>query len=156
MKNDFPQLGFDLGLTLKFLGEVKNDLLERLVVDLRRGLTGLGAVEIKLGGCGFFPSSRRPRVAWVGGTAGGIEAVVEVVERCSLVHGFAREERPWSLHLTQARMKGAWPRWAVERFLEWGQGLVFDPIECTEVILYASDLRPGGAVYTAVERMAFS
>lgn len=143
-------------VTLKFLGEVGDHVLDPLVLDLCSELHGSETVKVAVEGSGFFPHSRKPRVAWVGGSARGVEPVIAAVERCSHEHGFARETRPWSFHLTQARLNNGWPRWAVDRFLDWGQGMRVDPFECNEVVLFTSELRPGGAVYTALQRMAFS
>jgi len=140
-------------LTLKFLGEVAAPALDELTTALAPSLRGLGAVSVHLGGAGFFPSPARPRVAWVGGAADGAESVATTVERAAEAAGFPRERRPWSIHLTQARLKARWPSAAVDRFLEWGEALELEAFDCQEVVLYKSDLQPGGAVYTALERL---
>ena len=139
-------------LTLKFLGEATDAQLTELKPEISEGIAGLPAVSIGLGGSGFFPSTRRPRVAWVGGRADGGVEVAAAVESAAARVGFARERREWSLHLTQARLDRPWPRGAVERFLDWGRGLVLEPFICRELVLFSSELGPGGAVYTALER----
>ena len=141
-------------LTLKFLGEVAAPVLDELATALAPRLRGLGAVSIRLGGTGFFPSQARPRVAWVGGAADGAESIVATVEREAEAAGFPRERRPWSIHVTQARLKARWSSAAVDRFLEWGEDLDLEAFGCREVVLYKSDLQPGGAVYTALERLS--
>jgi 2'-5' RNA ligase len=140
-------------LTLKFLGESSPEVLRSTAADLARELGGLGSVTVGFDGAGFFPSRTRPRVAWLGGRAKGVEPIVAVVEGVSEAHGFSREPRPWALHLTQARLPRPWPPSAVERFLQWGSSLELDPFGCPEVVLFSSELRPGGVVYTALERM---
>lgn len=139
-------------LTLKFLGETKVETLEELIADLRPRLGGSGMVRVQLRGTGFFPSPSRPRVAWVGGEAKGAEKVVAAVEEAAAAAGIERERRPWGLHLTQARIRDRWPSEAVEHFLGWGKSLDLEPFDCREVVLLKSDLRPDGAVYTALER----
>lgn len=140
-------------LTLKFLGEAAENELLDLVTDIGSGLVGCSPVTVTLGGAGFFPNSRRPRVAWIGGTADGVENIVGVVEQAARRHGFPSERRPWSLHLTQARLDRPWPEPAVERFLEWGRSIHPPPFRCDEVVLFESSLRAGGAVYTPLGRM---
>lgn len=140
-------------LTLKFFGEVRRRVLVDLITELAPRIRGNGAVTVELGRAGFFPSLTRPRVAWVGGTAGGIEKVVAAVEEAAEISGYPRERRPWSVHLTQARLKTAWPKATVDRFLEWGDNLRLEAFICREVVLFSSDLRPTGAVYTALERL---
>lgn len=140
-------------LTLKFLGETPRTTLDAIAADLTPRFARLGAVTVRLRGCGFFPSPARPRVAWIGGSAEGVSPVVEAVEEVAEVHGFPRERRPWSLHLTQARLDRPWPQAAVGRFLAWGGGLELEPFRCGEVVLFASRLERGGAVYTPLARM---
>ena len=139
-------------LTLKFLGEVERSVIAGLDAELARRIPGIGSVPVKLEKTGFFPSSARPRVAWVGGTADGVEELVSAVEEGAEIAGFPRDRRRWSVHLTQARLKMQWPNDAVERFLEWGDNLDLEAFICREVVLFSSDLQPGGAVYTALER----
>ena len=141
-------------LTLKFLGEVERPVLTILASELTPRVRAIGTVPVKLEKSGFFPSSARPRVAWVGGTADGAEKLVEAVEAAAEIAGFPRERRPWSVHLTQARLKAQWPKAAVDRFLEWGDRLDLEAFTCRELVLFSSDLRPGGAVYTALERFS--
>jgi 2'-5' RNA ligase len=140
-------------LTLKFLGETPQVVLEAIAADLAPRLAGLGGVVVQLHGSGFFPSPARPRVAWLGGSAEGIGPAVEIVEGVAEAHGFPRERRPWSLHVTQARLERPWPQLPVDRFLAWGSGLRLDPFRCDEVVLFASRLERAGAVYTPLARI---
>jgi 2'-5' RNA ligase len=140
-------------LTLKFLGEVEQPVLADLMTDLTPRLQGAGAVRVELGRTGFFPSSMRPRVAWIGGTADGVEKVVAAVEEAAKTAGFPPERRPWAVHLTLARLKSQWSKRAVDQFFEWGDDLDLEPFICRDVVLFSSDLQPGGAVYTALERV---
>lgn len=139
-------------LTLRFLGETTADRLARLKSEIGTRVARLPAVLISLSGAGFFPSARRPRVAWIGGEARGGAEVAAAVQTASVEVGFEPDGRSWSLHLTQARLDRPWPRRAVESYLEWGRGLVFEPFTCREVVLFSSELRPGGALYTPMER----
>jgi 2'-5' RNA ligase len=140
-------------LTIKFLGEVERERIDALASRLAPEIEGLGSVRVEFSSSGFFPSNRRPRVAWIGGTANGVEPLVAAVERVAEAHGFERERRSWSLHLTQARLNRPWPPDAVDAFLAWGRELELEPFECSELVVFRSRLEPGGAVYTALERM---
>ena len=141
-------------LTLKFLGEAERKVLADLSAELTPRIRGIGLVPVKLEKTGFFPSAERPRVAWVGGTAEGAEKSVAAVETAAEISGFPRDRRPWSVHVTQARLKAQWSKAAVDRFLDWGEGLDLSAFVCREVVLFSSDLQPGGAVYTALERFS--
>jgi len=145
-----------LHLTLKFLGEVARDRLGSLASDCRTRLATAAPVRVTLAGSGFFPGPTRPRVAWVGGTAEPIAALVEAVESAAERQGLPRERRRWAVHLTLARLREPWPAGAVRSYLEWGERLTLEPFTCVEVVLFASSLEPTGAVYTALERMPLS
>jgi 2'-5' RNA ligase len=140
-------------LTIKFLGETPQGVLDELVQALRAPVAACPAVSVTLEGSGFFPGPARPRVAWIGGQARGIEALVDAVEQQAGRLGLERERRQWSLHLTLARLREPWPPDAVDRFLSWGECLALPVFECTELVLLASRLGPGGAVYTALARL---
>jgi 2'-5' RNA ligase len=140
-------------LTLKFLGDSDTERLDRVTDDLAPRVRGLGVVTAELAGGGFFPSVSRPRVAWVGGSVSGSGPLVEAVEESAERAGYPRDTRPWVVHLTMARLKSRWPRAAVERYLGWADELEDLRFVCPDVVLFESDLQPGGAVYTALERM---
>jgi 2'-5' RNA ligase len=143
-------------LTLKFLGDTDPEVLESLTAELTPAVAGLPAVTVALGGSGVFPNRSRARVAWLGGSADGVEPVVAAIEKVAGDHGFDRERRRWSLHLTLARLRQPWPQEVVESFIQWGEGLCFDPFRCAEVVLFSSLLKPTGAVYTALERISLA
>lgn len=155
VRGELPQASWvrpeSLHLTLKFLGESDPKLLEALTEDLGERLTGLPAVRLHLRGTGFFPSRGRPRVAWIGGLAQGVTPVVSAVEEVSQRYGWKAEARPWSLHLTLARLKTPWPSSAVSRFTDWGEGIRLEPFRADRVVLFSSTMKPGGAVYTPLQ-----
>lgn len=140
-------------VTLKFLGAAEPARLVHLSSDLEERLRGGSEIPVHIHGTGFFPSRSQPRVAWIGGAAPGIERVVRAVESSTESFGFKAERRPWSIHLTIARIRKRWPKAAVERWLEWGESLDIPSFAFSEVVLFQSDLRPEGAVYTALERI---
>lgn len=139
-------------LTLKFLGEQPADLVDALDARVRPALAGFAPETVRLGGGGFFPSPRRPRVAWIGGSAPALVAWAEAIDRAAEELGVAREPRPFSLHLTLARLERPWGERAVESFLVKTGKWSFAPSLAREVVLFSSDLRPSGAVYTALGR----
>lgn len=140
-------------LTLKFLGETEPGRLAALGSALAPAACGLGSVTAHLHGSGFFPNPGNPRVAWIGGEAAGAQPVAAAVEEAATALGFPPDRRAWSVHLTLARMRSRWPRAAVERFLSWGDELDLGTFRCPEIVLFESSLEPGGAVYTALQRI---
>ena len=108
--------------------------------------------DIKIGGLGAFPTLRRPRVVWIGveapPTLAGLQKSIEA-ETIRL--GYSPEDKPFSPHLTLARIAhNATP----DEINLVGEALMKAPsgeigtIRVDAVRLFRSDLRPGGAVYT--------
>lgn len=139
-------------ITLKFLGEQPDHLPAKLSEALAGSLESLSPVRVEPGGAGFFPSDRRPRVAWLGGQAEGLVGWAEAIDAAAALLGVEREARPFSLHLTLARLDRPWPPQAVRRFVDEVSGWRLEPFTAHELTLFRSELRSNGAVYTAVRR----
>ena len=53
-------------LTLQFLGDVPRDSIQGIQEELRKAAAGISRFTLEVTGVGAFPSTRRPRVIWVG------------------------------------------------------------------------------------------
>jgi 2'-5' RNA ligase len=94
----------DYHLTLKFLGEVRPALQERVEEVLDRVAHKTPPCEVKLGGFGAFPTVRRPRVIWAGVEASPeLRCLKQDLEWGLAEHGFERETRAFHPHLTLGR-----------------------------------------------------
>lgn len=138
-------------LTLKFLGDIPESRVDDLSGAMQRAGSGFGVVDLAAQGLGVFPSIKRPRVLWlgIGGETdrlarlhGRLDAELERI-------GIAREKRPFRAHLTLARAKGAVnTRLLLDSLQAQGQ-YAARAFQAQQMVLYQSDLRPQGAVYTA-------
>ncbi|OYV98539.1 MAG: 2'-5' RNA ligase, partial [Acidobacteria bacterium 37-65-4] len=139
-------------LTLRFLGKRPEGFVAELDRTAAPALAALPVVRVRLGGGGFFPNGHRPRVAWVGGEADGLERWVRAVDDAAASLGVERESRPYSPHLTLARLERPWGVQAVEHFrVEVGKWHLPE-FEAHEAMLFRSELTPAGPVYTALRR----
>lgn len=137
-----------LHVTLKFLGDTAAGLVPSLAEDLTRELAGIGAFDWNLRGTGAFPSTARPSVVWAGSKDdAGLRSLAERVERAAAAHGFASGARAFHPHVTLARIKFRPPP-ALGESLRETASQEFGRQQATEVILYRSELGPGGSVYT--------
>lgn len=146
-----------LHVTLKFIGEVS----DTRVREVQAGLATIraAAFAVAFEGVGFFPSARAPRVFWIGVKAGTAlpqlaAAIDDAVQRL----GIAREERPYSPHLTLARA-GARP--GAQHHLpplaalsESSPPPQFGTMTAREFFLYWSQPQRGGSKYTKLERFS--
>jgi 2'-5' RNA ligase len=135
-------------VTMRFLGDQSPDLLARLGDAVEARLRAESPVEVNLGGGGFFPHQRRPRVAWLGGSAPGMERWAAAIEDCATACGIDPEPRPFSLHVTLARLDRPWGAGDTETFVTAVGKWRLAPFVSREVVLFKSDLLPSGAVYT--------
>jgi 2'-5' RNA ligase len=148
-------------LTLKFIGEKPSDTVE----EIKKALGGIrtGAIEISFRGYGFFPTSKAPRVFWVGIGAGPeLTALAKSVDEATAALGVLKEEHAFSPHLTLARRGGSGaPRWCkgdrenavfqrLQEKLAAMPALEFGTMTAREFFLYQSQLMQGGARYTKI------
>ncbi len=96
-----------LHLTLVFLGELEDDQLSAVIDTALNAARASRPFSLSLGELGTFGSRRAPRVIWTGVT-GEIAPLLALQQRLAAgleALGFPREERPFSPHLTLARLK---------------------------------------------------
>jgi RNA 2',3'-cyclic 3'-phosphodiesterase len=142
----------NMHLTLKFLGEVSSANLQMLTHVIKEAASHHAPFSFSVTGLGAFPNTRRPRVVWVGIEAPpDLLAIQKAIETETRRLGYPAEERPFSPHLTLGRTaQNARPD-EVARLaqalneMKIGQ---LGSVNASELILFRSDLRPSGAVYT--------
>jgi 2'-5' RNA ligase len=151
--------GKNIHLTLKFLGDMSLANLELLTKILQNEVAGHAPFEISVGGSGAFPAVRRPRVIWVGVEAPSeLAAVQSGVENAMARLGYAREERPFSPHLTVGRVSrnaGSGDLRRIAAVLEASKVSFLGAACVREVCLFRSDLKPSGAAYTKIFAASF-
>lgn len=133
-------------LTLKFLGEVE----EGRAQELGAALLGLRftAFDLMAGPAGFFPNAKKPRVFWLGLSQGSAEcaALAAQVEGLCAGLGFPAEDRPFSPHLTLARVREAGPdHW--EALAKAASDHPWPPGRAERVVLWQSVLSAAGPEY---------
>lgn len=137
-------------VTLKFLGDVSEDWLDQATQGLE---TGLGEDFVfQVGAGGFFPDQSRPRVIWAGVVQGGDSCrnLAREVDRRLAVLGQPREGRPFSPHLTVARIKKAAPDpW--NELLRALHGADWPETRMDRVALWESRLSPAGPDYRTIK-----
>ena len=141
-------------LTLKFLGDVPEERIPLLASAMGRVAAAGSPLALHLAGAGCFPSAERPRVLWVG-MAGDAERLAKLQARMQVAMaelGFPREARPFTPHLTLARMRDLASPEELQRLGSAVRALSVPRMDFTaeEVALIRSDLLPSGAVYTVL------
>ncbi len=141
----------NIHLTLKFLGKVSMANFEMLTSIIQTVTSGHQPFEISIGGLGAYPKLHHPRVIWVGVEAPQDLAMAQrSLETETARLGYAREDRPFSPHLTLGRVaRNASTRdirATAEELTSFKVGFL-GVVRVQAVRLYQSDLKPDGAVY---------
>ena len=142
-------------LTLKFLGNIQAAQVENIAQAVAREIRDQPPITLRPAGLGAFPSLRKPRVLWVGmeGEVQRLNGIQAQVENALEPLGFVREKRGFRPHLTIGRVKD---RRRLQSLVDTMATLDMEPFnsfDADEIILYKSDLRPTGAIYTKLHRM---
>ena len=141
-------------LTLKFLGNVPEQTLDELCRAAGPALAQHPALALHLEGAGVFPTRNRPRVVWLGlgGQLERLNRLQKDLEAVAAQYGFEPEERPFRPHLTLGRVRSGQGRLDLLNELEKIQPNTFE-FTAREVVLFRSDLKPTGAIYTALKKL---
>lgn len=141
----------NLHYTLRFMGEVGESGLKRVVEAACEGATGHRRFEAALGGAGAFPDAARARVLWLGMSAGSeaLVALAKSVEQALRRRGFERADHPFTAHLTLGRVRTRDEDWGPRLAAE---SLAADPLArfvVDRVTVVESTLSPKGSRYEA-------
>ena len=152
-----------LHITLKFIGEKSEQEAEHI----KRALGTIHACrfDMNIRGYGFFPTSRAPRMFWIGVEAGQeLGALATSVDQALAEVGITKEAHDFKPHLTLAR---AGDKRGVRKHSSENRSATFHLLQdklaalsapefgtmtAREFFLYQSRLSPGGSQYTKLVR----
>jgi 2'-5' RNA ligase len=146
----------NIHLTLRFLGEIPSEQSCALAQAMGTAAAGSAPIQLSAQGLGVFPSPRKPRVLWIGlgGQTDRLGQLVARLESELASLGIAREDRPFKAHLTLARIQTAVDAVRLQSAIESCGGYAPMPFPAAEMVLFQSDLRPQGPIYTPLARVA--
>jgi 2'-5' RNA ligase len=108
--------------------------------------------DVLVEGMGAYPSSRRPRVLWIGLTAPPVLASLQhEIDMATARLGYASEEREFSPHLTIGRVRQNATGAELQKIrgeLEQAKVGRLGSFRVDAMHLFKSDLQPTGSIYT--------
>jgi 2'-5' RNA ligase len=145
----------NLHVTVKFIGEWPEARLD----ELDRQLGTLGRREpfgMEIRDLGWFPGKGAPRVLWAGVHGGSALAQLarDTEDRLEPL-GIAKEQRPFSPHLTLARIKHPAPLGRLRKQVQDRQTAVFGAVPVSQFTLFRSEPGSNASIYHRLREYRF-
>jgi 2'-5' RNA ligase len=138
----------NLHITLKFLGDVREDYVKRISDTLEEFSSGFQPFRMGFSVMGYFGGARFPRVIWVG-ISEGRDTISSMAKGLNNKLSWVREEdkkpRP---HLTLARVRTPMNSEKLVETIQSLRDVKLGELDVKEIRLKSSLLKPGGPVYS--------
>ena len=138
-----------LHITLKFLGDIDEDLIPEIEDFMKKSVSGKEPFEMTLKGTGAFPNLNRISVVWAG--IEGAEPLIDIAEKLDTgltFMGFRKERREFSPHVTVARVGNTLDTIGLPDTIARFEKTEFGSINVDKIILKKSELTPDGPIYS--------
>ena len=147
----------NIHLTLKFIGNINPGDIDKIGGAMMDAVDDFAAITLVAGGVGVFPGIKRPRVIWVGlgGQVQLLFAMQRVLEDNLAALGFKEEKRPFKGHLTLGRFRQTVNPNTIRQIMREHANLYSEEFTARRIILFKSDLKPTGAVYSQLMNFTF-
>ncbi|MEX1257358.1 MAG: RNA 2',3'-cyclic phosphodiesterase [Gemmatimonadota bacterium] len=142
----------DFHLTLKFLGDVRNDVVPVAERVVERVAAETKDFPLSISGFGAFPTIRRPQVIWIGvEPTPALRCLKQDLEWGLANHGFERETRAFHPHITLGRADEEEGAGSFRGLDELSAGLSYKgKVPMKTVDLMRSQLARQGTQYTVI------
>jgi 2'-5' RNA ligase len=141
----------NIHMTIRFLGNVKLDTVEKIFEEMKR--IQFVAFDVKIHGLGAFPTPKYPRVVWAGITQGAdqLRSVFSQLEPRLEGLGFSPDPKGFSPHLTIARVRSGRNKAELGRVINENSEYDFGVVRAACLRLKRSELTPRGPVYSTLK-----
>jgi 2'-5' RNA ligase len=142
-------------LTLKFFGSIEEPKIEPITQSIAGMIRNISPFSLKVRGVGAFPNLKNPRVIWMG-LVDGKEVLTYLQKQLEVELekiGFEPEGRAFHPHLTLGRTRSSKGRVELIGRMEKYQEEEFGVFRVERIVLFKSDLRPTGPIYTSLKEL---
>lgn len=142
-----------LHLTLKFLGNIRPEILHSLETNMKKAVAGIQPFGLFASGIGVFPSVKQTRIIWSGikGEAGSLEKLAGGLDAILFKEmGIKKEEKRFTAHLTLARIKKRVLPEAVIRIIKDFEHFQTPAFSATGISLFQSELSSSGVIHQRI------
>ena len=141
-----PVAAKNLHFTLQFLGEISEELAEKVSSALKK--IEFTSFDLTLKGVGAFPNPKNPRVVWIGTDEQGGDMLIEISKKVGAVLeplGLI-SDKPFKPHITIFRIKKR--KEDIRRKLEEVKEVEFGIQKICNIKLKKSQITPAGPIYS--------
>jgi 2'-5' RNA ligase len=145
----------NLHITTKFIGEWP----EARLAELQRALGGVAsraAFAVAIRNVGFYPNPHSPRVFFAGIESAELPGLARDIDGALAAIGVAPEQKPFSPHLTLARIKEPVALQKLRQEIAALDSLEFGAFQADRFYLYQSRTQSSGSVYTKLSEFPLS
>lgn len=140
-------------ITIQFLGNVENSKIDPINESLTKVTGNFSGFSLELTEFGVFKNLHNPRVFWIGfKPCEDLVILQKAIENEMTIYGFEKSDKPFSPHLTIARIKMLKQSHKLKEIIDLYKGKVMQVIEIGEIILYESILKPEGPEYNIIKK----
>lgn len=152
---------YGIHLTLKFLGNIALNRTGEITRVIEEAAKGTAPFHLKVKQLGVFPNLRRVQVVWVGisGEVDKLSQLQQRIESGLARLGFTPESRPFTPHLTLARVRDQASPDEQQRLGQLIASTSFESahsIEVDAINLMKSQLTREGAIYSRISSVGLS
>jgi 2'-5' RNA ligase len=142
-------------LTLKFFGNIDESKIDPIVKSIEGPIRITSPFSVKVQRVGAFPHFKNPRVIWMGLVDGkeALGSFQKQLDKELEKIGFEPEARAFRPHLTLGRVKSSKGRDELTARIERYREEEFGDLQVEKVILFKSDLKPAGPIYTPLREL---
>ncbi len=136
-------------LTLKFIGDVRENLVEDITEEIRF-VEEYNCFDCRLTQFGFFFKNKKPRILWIGLTLNDYaDDIVKRLNEELVKFSIPSEKRIFNPHLTLKRMTGDEGKKFIDSFEQYKVPEI--KFKAGKIVLMKSDLLPSGSKYTEIK-----
>jgi 2'-5' RNA ligase len=142
-------------LTLKFFGNIEESRVDTITTSIEPLVAGTSHFSLEVQGLGAFPNIRNPRVIWMGliDEKQVLMPLQKQLESTLEAIGFPVEDRPFRPHLTLGRVNSGRGKDELIGRIQTYKEERFGDLEVSRFVLFKSDLRPTGPIYTPLREV---
>jgi 2'-5' RNA ligase len=142
----------NLHVTLSFIGDTEESMINRIVSVLKKDLKGFDNIDFEISGSGVFRNFNDPKIIFSGiENYNKLAGAHEIVKKGLAGLDIKLELRSFKPHLTIGRIKNLKDKDNLKCLIQKYEGTTLQNVTVSEIVFYESILLPEGPVYKPID-----